>query len=313
MRAAATKIVLFVMVCLCSSSLAFAWGSATHALIAEQLNRKGPVLTLNQIYGSMGMDTFNYMFGSPYQAWLGTATHCEPLPVWNFAIFPTAKAQAFGFVSHNNLWGADFYAHQPACPEGTLPYDGYIFFNAQTVEGAVTSHPIFGPQLALLSLPTELQHELFRDLTEFGVDILVKRSHPFIGRKIATAALLRSPEFPLLLTAAYARGLSMEFGIPYLQAVNIIRTEESNFRLVTLLYGQALTLDEAAAIHLVSAQMANLAVTGLGLPVPVEQLIPIIEFSINRAVIECQSDYAAEITSMITSVRADMLSHHIWY
>ena len=309
MRAAVSRIVLLVMASICTSSLAFAWGSATHALIADRLNVKGPVLTLNQIYGSMGMDTFNYMFGSPYQGWLGTATHCEPLPVWNFAIFPTAKAQAFGFVSHNNVWGADFYAHQPACSEGATPYDGYIFFNAQTVETATLSA---FPGLAGL-IPAELQHELFRDLTEFGVDILVKRSHPFIGQKIATAALLRSPEFPLLLTAAYARGLSMEFGIPYLQAVSIIRTEELNFRLLTLLYGQALTQNEATAIHLVSAQMASLAVTSLGLPLTVEQLTPMIEYSINQAVTVCEPTYATEIANVISSVRTNMLSHWIWY
>jgi hypothetical protein len=310
MRAVATKIVLFVMVCLGTSSPALAWGSATHALIAEQLNQKGPVLTLNQIYGSMGMDVFNYMFGSPYQAWLGNATHCDPLPVWNFAIFPTAKAQAFGFVSHNNLWGADFYAHHPGCPDGAGPYEGYIFEKAQLVEtSTLAAYPILGE----LGLDPALQAELFRDLTEFGVDMLVKRSHPFIGQKMSTAALLRSPEFPLLLTAAYARGLSMEFGIPYLQAINIIRTEEANFRLITLLYGQALTLNEPAAIHLVSAQMANLAVTGLGLPVAVEDLVPIIEFSINQAVTKCEPDYAAEIASMVTSVRSAMLSHGIWY
>ena len=43
--------------------------------------------------------------------------------------------------------------------------------------------------------------------TEFGLDVMLKKVDPQIGRKITTAALLRSPEMPLLMAQAYGSSL----------------------------------------------------------------------------------------------------------
>lgn len=319
MRAVLSRIGVLVLALISTASAALAWGSATHAYIETQLNNKGALLKLNQIYGGMGADAFNYMFEQPDEmAYLTIATHCNPLPVWRLALLPTAKAEAFGSVSHNNLWGADFYAHEPGCPANTPPLSGYIFDKGVKLQEAVESDPIYGPALLDLGLPTELEAEIFRDLAEFSVDILVKRLDPGIGQKVATAALLRSPEFPLLLILAYSRGLAASTGISNDQAAKMIRVEEAEFRQRTIAYGQVLTLDDATAIQQISDEMAQLAQTLLALngvtPIPPpEALVPLISFAINQGVILCEPDYAANIDSTITSVKTNLAAHGISY
>jgi hypothetical protein len=157
-----------------------------------------------------------------------------------------------------------------------------------------------------------------RDLAEFSVDILVKRLDPGIGQKVATAALLRSPEFPLLLILAYSRGLAASTGISNDQAAKMIRVEEDEFRQRTIAYGQVLTLDDATAIQQISDEMAQLAQTLLALngvtPIPPpEALVPLISFAINQGVILCEPDYAANIESTITDVKTNLAAHGISY
>jgi hypothetical protein len=318
MRTAASKFAFFVLAVSCACSVAFAWGSATHAYIETRLTNKGPVLMINQVYGGMGADAFNYMFETPTEmTWLSNETHCDPLRLWRVALLPTAKAQAFGFVSHNNLWGVDSTAHFPACPPNTIPNSGYIFWKGAELEALVESDPTYGPVLYSLHLPPDLQAGIFQDLAEFGVDILVKRLDPGIGQKVSTAALLRSPEFPLLLVAAYGRGLSQNFGMSYQDAAKMITAEEAEFRKTIIGYGQALTQDEATATQIISENTAQLAQALLGaygitLP-PSADLVPILNFAISQAEIICAGDYQFEIDSTVKAVKTNLASHGISY
>lgn len=317
MRAAASKIVLFVLAFICTSTVVFAWGSATHAYVDTHLKNKGPILMINQVYGGMGADAFNYMFEKPYEmVWLSNETHCDPLRLWRVALLPTAKAQAYGFVSHNNLWGADFYAHSPACPPYLIPTDGYIVQKGALLQDIVKNSP-YGPVLAALQLPPDLEAGIFQDLAEFGVDVLVKRLDPAIGQKVSTAALLRSPEFPLLLVAAYGRGLSQNFGMSYQDAAKMIAAEEAGFRKTTISYGQVLMQDEATATQLISENMAQLAQALLeanGItPPPPEELIPILQFSISQAESLCAPDFESAVNSTISTVKTNLASHGISY
>ena len=113
---------IFVGVVLVSAltvSQAFSWGPATHAYIDDHLGRKGPVRNLNEIYGGMAPDVFNYLFSNI--AWLNylyEETHYNGnILVWKKADTITEKAVAFGFVSHNGITGADGTAH------GSYDYD----------------------------------------------------------------------------------------------------------------------------------------------------------------------------------------------
>jgi len=97
----------------------FAWGSATHAYIDDHLGKKGPVRNLNEIYGGMAPDVFNYLFSKlNWLNYLYYETHYEDnMLVLKKADTVLEKAVAYGFVSHNGITGADATAH------GNYDYD----------------------------------------------------------------------------------------------------------------------------------------------------------------------------------------------
>jgi hypothetical protein len=302
---------------LCAAS-AMAWGSATHAYIDERINNKVPLLKLNQVYGGMATDVFNFMVDPlhpDYQPWLSTKVHCPDCSkMWHVSLLPTAKALTYGFISHNQAWGADFYAHNYSCPDNFPPTAGYIQEKAEAL------FPAIKPYLAALGLDEEQQQtlgmELLRDVIEYAVDILIIDQDKAIGPKVSAAALLRSPEFPLLLNAAYAQDFARTFHLNYFQATKIISTAELQFRQTMIGYGQILAQGKVAAVGQISAQLAVLAQQLFGIPLD-PGLPGLIETVINIAMGQCAGDFMTAIdngiNATIDAVRIQMGLHGFIY
>ncbi len=303
-------------------STAFSWGPATHAYIDDHLGKKWGFENMNELYGGMAPDIFNYMFNYPaYIGYLYGQTHNEFLRVWDEAKSRQGKALAYGFVSHNDVWGADFTAHDSGRTFGQN--EGYIIAKAYILKAKLEQIPEYNA----LQLPDDKALEISHNLVETGADILVKRKRmdPFIGQKIITSTILRSPEFPFLLVKAYAGEFSKYAGISYLEAAGLITSAEWEFRKTMILYGQALTQDKARAIQLISEQMAELAKSYLAvykitLPEGVN-LTPLIKFAIEQSVEICKDDFKGEIEATINFVDRELdhqldqqlISHGISY
>ncbi len=295
-------------------SIAFPWGSATHAYIDDKLGEKWGFKNMNEIYGGMAPDIFNYMFDNPaYMSYLSNQTHNdkEVMKVWEAARFGGGKALAYGFVSHNDVWGADSTAHHSGITYGQNK--GYIIAKAERLKDILE----LVPEYQALKLPDSVALEVSHNLVESGVDILMKRIDPMIGQKMISSVLLRSPEFPLLLVKAYAKDFSKYAKITYLDAVKIIISAEREFRKTTILYGQAFTQDEATAIKLISEQMAELseaflAAYGVTLP-PGTDLTPLIKFAIKQSMKICAKDFDEEIAATINFVDQQLFLHGISY
>jgi hypothetical protein len=314
-RTLVTIIVIAVAVLLFASS-ALPWGSATHAYIDDHLGLRGPG-NLRELYGGMAPDIFNYLFSNPtQQAYLYSQTHAVSfLKVWNGARCLPEKPYAFGFVSHNDLWGADFTAHHNGQFFGQGK--GYVIAKAEMSQGPLND---LLQSLGLRNVPGEATLVIAENLVENGIDILVKRRDPLIGVKVSSSALLRGPDFPLLLVKAFAGRFSADLHINYAQAARLITSNEMEFRKMMILYGQALTQDEATALQLVSQQLAELAVGflgayGISLPpgVDVADLTPKIQLGTQRAMLICAGDYLKEIGMTIQFVNAQLVSHGISY
>ena len=115
-----------------SSSEAFSWGFATHAYIDDHLGKKGIRNNLNEIYGGVMPDLFNTLFDYPeYLDFLPVQTHLKSMKVWKASRGEVEKSLAFGFVSHNDRWGADFTAHH-ACQTCGQPF-GYAYAKANVL------------------------------------------------------------------------------------------------------------------------------------------------------------------------------------
>ncbi len=314
-RTLVTIIVVSVAVLLFASS-ALPWGSATHAYVDDHLGLRGPG-NLRELYGGMAPDIFNYLFSNPtQQAYLYSQTHALSfLKVWREARCLPEKPYAYGFVSHNDLWGADFTAHHSGQFFGREK--GYVIAKAEMLQGPLNE---LLQSLGLQNVPREVILVIAENLVEYGVDILVKRKDPFIGVKVSSSALLRGPDFPLLLVKAFAGRFSADLHISYAQAARLITANEMEFRKMMILYGQALSQDESTALQLVSQQLAELAVGFLGtygitLPpgVNIDDLTSKIELGIQQAMLFCANDYLPEIGLTIQFVHGQLVSHGISY
>jgi hypothetical protein len=291
---------------------AFSWSAATHTYIDDRLNRRGGLNNLDEIYGGIAPDVFNYLFDYPaYLGYLYYETHNDFVAPWEEAKSRRAKAFAYGFVSHNDVWGADYTAHHSGITFGQE--EGYVITKARTLLEILEEVPEFNS----LGMPDEVKLEIAHEIVENGVDILVKRLDPGVGQKVATSAARRSPEFPLLLVRAYAPGFSEYAGISYAEAAGLITSAEREFRRNMVLYGYVLMQDEGTAVMLLSEEMASLAVSylsvyGITLPEGVD-LVPLIEFAVGQAMELCETDYAWEIQATIDHVDGELRARGIYY
>ena len=313
-----------------AASQAYAWGSATHCLFDDLLNRqKQGQKNLGERYGGMVPDLFNYLFATnppyaPYQHDLYVLTHGDYengydyfLQVWEAAgpgKASVARALGYGFVSHNDLWGADFTAHHHGRTFGQG--EGYIVAKAQALK------PYLVAELAKidLTLPDAAALELSHDFVEFGVDVLVKQLDSQIGSKMALAALRRNPTFPTLLVRAYGDEVAAYVGSSPQEAARLITATEQSFRQLKIYEGRALMEDVQTAVTLLSEELANfaqayLAAFGIELPPGVthEQIVELCENFISLAMVMCQGDFAGEIQATIVYVNQQLEDHRISY
>jgi hypothetical protein len=102
------------------SSTASAWGFAVHAYLGDELGKKHGTKNINEIYGILSPDIFNLSFQLPNNcpAELYDQTHHQFMPVWNKAKPRLQTALAYGFVAHNDTWGADSTAHHKGTTVG---------------------------------------------------------------------------------------------------------------------------------------------------------------------------------------------------
>jgi len=303
------------------SSEAFPWGWAVHAYIDDHLGKKRGLNNINEIYGGMVPDLFNYMFDNPdYLGYLSYQTHNEFMKVWMEARCGLEKSLAYGFVTHNDVWGADSTAHHSGRTFGQG--EGYVIAKAELLKPIVLGAleelfeqlPSDPPDPDLLdAIALEVSHEL----VENGIDILMKRIDPMIGHKIISSALRRSPELPYLLVKAYAADFSDYAGISFHKAAKIITSAEREFRRSMIFYGHALLQDDVTSLELISEQTANVAkgfLAAYGIEIPAEiDVTSLVMFLTQEAIAACADDFVSEITATVGFVNDNLVIEGISY
>ncbi len=295
---------LFLSVLFLSQS-AFAWGTAVHVYIEDQMNTKWKTMNMNQAYGGLAPDTFNYQFDAA-SSFLQVQTHMNFFKVWDTAKSTPEKALAFGFLSHNF---ADYTAHSSGQTFGQK--EGYVIAKAEILKGYL----MLIPQYQSLNIPDPVTAVIAHILVENGVDLLMKTVDPAIGQKIVTAALPPNPNFPLLLVKAYSKDLAGYAGIPESEAAKFIKLSGREFQKINVLYGQALLQDDA--LDLISEQMAEfalsfLAANGITLPEGTD-LVPLAKMGIGTAMALCGPDFHGEIDATIYFVENQLENNKIVY
>ncbi len=310
------------------STEAFAWGDATHLYISDRLKIRFGHNHTNEMWGSFGPDIFNFIFDPTLcPIWLAEQTHGRTtesfMKVWNAADKTSEKALAYGFVGHNEVWGADYSAHISGLTFG----QGIGYINAKalvlldtpidpTAPHDPSLNPKFSEIFSGIGMTSEQQLIIAHVITEYAIDIMLKNDvDRSIGRKLKVAARTRSSKFPGLLVDAYAADYAANCaGIDYLTAASIITSAEAEYRNNMISYGKALSQSEPITVQLIAEQIVALASGFLGgpLPIPETDAGEIVKAMIYVSMEICD-DYITEINATIEFVKNNLVNNGITY
>jgi hypothetical protein len=240
------------------------------------------------------------MLDSPYYDYLVDQTHHHYKKLKRKSRRMELDTFAFGFVSHNEHWGADYTAHQ----NGLTTQEGYVVTKSKILA------PKLRPQLEVIFEDAGIQHAsllagllasgIAHPLIETAIDLLIKRNeNPYIGLGLFQSAQDRPPSIPDLLVVAYARDFVHHMKVSKEEAGKMIREAEREFQQMMILYGEILTKEESEAIKELADQGAALIEGYIESAIGKEANIPsevFIEF-IHLAIQQVEEDYSQEITA----------------
>ena len=222
------RLLLFAVACLvCSCAPALAWGPAGHAAImggvaqAQGIAPSG-YLGLQAVYGAIAPD-LAWQASEPLHTTLGAATHDDPgcFEPWDRSGSQSERAFAWGWLSHNQAWGADYYAHlgDPFAGTWPAPGPGYVVERARALAGA-----------------SGITETTAHDYIEAATDLLLDQQYPGLNLPgiLRSAAAQRNSQIAGLLVRSYA-------DLPGSGRL-VIRTLETTFRTSAAAYAEALAL-----------------------------------------------------------------------
>jgi hypothetical protein len=291
---------------------AAAWGPAVHVYVADHAGKIWPSLNRTEMYGATLPDAcyFAYDLGPVLQAACAAATHEKYegseeigpwIDIWEAADSWNTRALGFGYVSHNEKWGADRTAHDPVW--------GYVVVRARLMAVALGEHPLLG------TLSFEQREAIAHTVIEAATDLQVKRIDQFIGSKLFFAALLRGSFAPQQYAGVYAEGFgghAASMGVPLADPAATLVAVEGGFRDAMLIYSIALMQEETQAIRTLAKQFAPLA-PYWGVNLPPATVEPLIVDLIEEAIAFTENDFPSALRITTRRVRWNLWLHGVWY
>ena len=285
----------------CFTAQAFPWGSATHAYIIDQLMRKGGPPRL--MYGAMAPDVFNYFFQDlTLRDQLYAMTHFDFMKLWNASKGPSDRPSAYGFVSHNNVWGADSTAHLKSLT--FMPNEGFVITKAKILWDLIKAEFPFGDELGV---------SICHDVIEAAVDLLIKKLDPNIGNRLVDSARSADKKILELLNKAYLGDVTMLVGSEAL-AKYLIAQNETGFRYAVLQLGNALKQKSPNDLNAIAAIFSALGQQAYGIDVPPAVVATVLGLAMWVSTDPLFGpDCFNEIYATIDFVRLNLNAHGIYY
>lgn len=306
------KAAVFLAVALLPATRAYGWGSATHAYIGHELRAQAGPVDLDEIYGSMAPDLFNFLFATayaPFSPYLYGLSHGGGDELDAAVRTGAERAVLYGFLGHNDLWGSDLTAHHASL---TLePNTGYVITKALALRDVLSQVP----EYAALGLSPEASLEVCHNLVESAGDLIIAGLEPRVGAWMTASTERPAEPLQELLTRAWAGGLadyaaSLGVELTAEEAAGIIVGSEMWFRarlatLGALLQQDAATAFEGAVLDFSSLAEAYLASLGVVLPEGAD-LSGLIAFGLSEAMALCSDDYLAETRATIDATAREL-------
>ncbi len=312
------------------SSMAYAWSEATHAYIAKRVQPSAEQAGL--MFGSVAPD-INQLLSTDQNSIFFTETHYDVMNLWDAAAGSgkTAESLAFGYVSHNEAWGADYYAHirSHVYPRYLNPDSRYAGQNGYVWVKAGQLCSLLKKQLQASGAASPLSDYLLSDpmnchfIVEYSMDVLLKaRDAKIVQKLLASAATYDSATMGQLFVAGYPAPVA-----PTLTVGDLMATYQGSWAGLVQMYAVSLdkpTMKEAIpsvagfleflAEQLLGDQLR--AALGLqpGDPIPdavKQQLLTLIQLGVTDSVMLCSYDYFLELDLTICSVKKELARHGV--
>ncbi len=253
-----------------------AFNSATHLYISDKLFPYC-IDKADLYYGSTAPDLAIYA-ASEWETAVED-THENYIRLRSSAWTLAQRAFSSGWLTHNEIWGADFYAHICTSANGCAPC--YVITKADTL---------------LAQYPNDLNLEFAHDVIEVAIDLLLKRNNDLLlGQKLLGANLLRSPDDLNLLEKVLVLVNGRTDSVTLTSA-------ESTFRNLVNEYALALglpkPLDEIALAQL-GVQLAQ----EMGITVEKQRLLEILHYALQLC-----NDYKPAIDCAIRGIKKQIPS-----
>ena len=267
-------------------TLTQAFNSAAHVYIAEQVfpdcSRK-----IDLRYGSVAPDLALLMpWETVFEDTHGDIISGEYIDLRDYA-YPwssTQKTFSKGWVTHNEVWGADHYAHIEY-PPGTKP--GYVILKASEL-------------LDMINLPDSIDEDAKQFIAHYAIekaiDLLLKDEYPELALNLLNAVLLRSWQDRFLLVKVFVWKYDRTDWSTLVE-------KELAFRTLVGRYAVALALSSPSDVTPLVELGKQLAWEIYGIDIPAEVLEEILV-----AAMRVCSDYKDVIDDIIGYIRDDVTS-----
>jgi len=257
-------------------TLAQAFNPAAHIYIADQVF-KDCSRKINLYYGSIAPDLAMYVTMPAKWPTAFDDTHHDYIDLRSCALGSTQKAFAKGWLTHNEEWGADHYAH------GTEGNPGYVIEKAELL-------------LDQTDLLSDNDIDFAHYAIEVAIDLLVKKNDdPNLGGKLLISNLFRSWQDRHLLVKVLVWKKRRTDWLT-------LATAELTFRNLVGRYALALAIssleDKGVLVELgvqLAEEMYEIEVT----PAEVMAIL-------NAAIMLCEDDYESVIEEAIDGIRSNL-------
>jgi hypothetical protein len=279
------------------------WGSATHAYIAKELG--AGITEPLMLYGAAAPDFF-YDLGSPFHSYLFNQTHHNFTKLKAKARKMDMDIFAFGFISHNEKWGADYTAHK----RGRTTKEGYVISKSSLLAPKL----LFHLQEALddagvpnsFFLAWTLSGTLAHQLVETAIDLQIKLHEcPTIGLEFLSSVQSAPDNLSALFAETYSYGLSKRVKVTKEDSAQMITEAEHEFRQLMVRYGEILSQEDSIAFEEISAEGVVLVngflknMTGKDVFMQPEVMQEFLDLALQ----EVEADYTQEISATISYLK----------